>query len=267
MTGTVHHIHAHRHPAAPRPEARCRPLLPPPAAFGDADPVRRWHDSRLPAGRRGVGTGRSHNGPDRVDPGRHLCRRDGCGRHARAPDRPSARTAAATACAPAIGASDIDRDAPRRLGRHPGPARCNTWPRSTNRGRVMRYGPGSARSPNCNILRVIAAAIDVGTNTRRSLVARVDADRLTPLATDGIVTALGTGPDATGHVSEAGLELVERTRRRDGGARPRGWFGAACNRLHGRGPGGRKCAEPADAYRHGDGRHRRPCSPTSMRLP
>lgn len=75
----------------------------------------------------------------------------------------------------------------------------------------MRYGPLRARSPNCNTLRVIAAAIDVGTNTTRLLVARVDSDHLTALATDGVMTALGSGLDATGRIAEAGLELVEET--------------------------------------------------------
>jgi exopolyphosphatase/guanosine-5'-triphosphate,3'-diphosphate pyrophosphatase len=75
----------------------------------------------------------------------------------------------------------------------------------------MRYGPGSAGSPICNILRVIAAAIDVGTNTTRLLVARVEADHLTPLAPEGVMTALGSGVDTTGRITDTGLDLVEHT--------------------------------------------------------
>jgi len=75
----------------------------------------------------------------------------------------------------------------------------------------MRYGPSRGRSPNCNIVRVIAAAIDVGTNTTRLLVARVESAHLTALATDEVMTALGTGLEATGTIAPAGLELVERT--------------------------------------------------------
>jgi exopolyphosphatase/guanosine-5'-triphosphate,3'-diphosphate pyrophosphatase len=75
---------------------------------------------------------------------------------------------------------------------------------------AMRYGPRSACSPNCNISPVIAAAIDVGTNTTRLLVARVESGRITPLATGGVMTALGTGLEQTGRITEAGLELVEQ---------------------------------------------------------
>jgi len=75
----------------------------------------------------------------------------------------------------------------------------------------MRYGPGRGCSPNCNNLRVIAAAIDVGTNTTRLLVARIDREQLTPLATDEVMTALGSGLDTTGRITDAGLDLVEHT--------------------------------------------------------
>jgi len=75
----------------------------------------------------------------------------------------------------------------------------------------MRYGPCRARSPNCNILRVIAAAIDVGTNTTRLLVARIEPHHLTALATDEVMTALGSGLDATGTIAPAALDVVERT--------------------------------------------------------
>jgi exopolyphosphatase/guanosine-5'-triphosphate,3'-diphosphate pyrophosphatase len=75
----------------------------------------------------------------------------------------------------------------------------------------MRYGPCRARSPDCNTVRVIAAAIDVGTNTTRLLVARVEPHHLTSLATDEVMTALGTDLDATGTIAAAGLDLLERT--------------------------------------------------------
>jgi exopolyphosphatase/guanosine-5'-triphosphate,3'-diphosphate pyrophosphatase len=58
---------------------------------------------------------------------------------------------------------------------------------------------------------VIAAAIDVGTNTTRLLVARVESGRITPLATDGVMTALGTGLEQTGRIADAGLDLVQET--------------------------------------------------------
>lgn len=58
---------------------------------------------------------------------------------------------------------------------------------------------------------MIAAAIDVGTNTTRLLVAQVESGRITPVATDGVMTALGTGLDRTGRIAEEGLELVEAT--------------------------------------------------------
>jgi len=75
----------------------------------------------------------------------------------------------------------------------------------------MRYGQSRGCSPNCNTVRVIAAAIDVGTNTTRLLVARVQSAHLTPLATDEVTTALGTGLEATGTIGPDGLDPVERT--------------------------------------------------------
>jgi exopolyphosphatase/guanosine-5'-triphosphate,3'-diphosphate pyrophosphatase len=75
----------------------------------------------------------------------------------------------------------------------------------------MRYRPCRACSPNCNISCVIAAAIDVGTNTTRLLVARVESHHLTPLATDEVMTALGTGLETTGAIAPDGLERAERT--------------------------------------------------------
>jgi exopolyphosphatase/guanosine-5'-triphosphate,3'-diphosphate pyrophosphatase len=75
----------------------------------------------------------------------------------------------------------------------------------------MRYGPGSVSSRSPDRSRVIAAAIDVGTNTTRLLVAELEDGRLTPLATDAVMTALGAGLDASGVIAEHGLDLVART--------------------------------------------------------
>lgn len=58
---------------------------------------------------------------------------------------------------------------------------------------------------------MIAAAIDVGTNTTRLLVADVDDGRIAPLASDGVMTALGTGLEQTGAIADEGLALAERT--------------------------------------------------------
>ncbi len=75
----------------------------------------------------------------------------------------------------------------------------------------MRYGPGSVRSRIPDKSRVIAAAIDVGTNTTRLLVAEVEDGRITPLATDAVMTALGAGLDTSGVIAEPGLALVVQT--------------------------------------------------------
>jgi len=75
----------------------------------------------------------------------------------------------------------------------------------------MRYGQSRGCSPHCNTVRVIAAAIEVGTNTTRLLVARVQSAHLTPRATDEVTTALGSGLEATGTIGPDGLDLVERT--------------------------------------------------------
>jgi exopolyphosphatase / guanosine-5'-triphosphate,3'-diphosphate pyrophosphatase len=75
----------------------------------------------------------------------------------------------------------------------------------------MRYGPGSASSRIPDRSRVIAAAIDVGTNTTRLLVAEVEDGRITPLAADGVMTALGAGLDDSGLIAQAGLDLVAQT--------------------------------------------------------
>ena len=58
---------------------------------------------------------------------------------------------------------------------------------------------------------MIAAAIDVGTNTTRLLVAEVADGRITPLAADGVMTALGAGLDRSGRIADVGLDLVART--------------------------------------------------------
>jgi len=74
----------------------------------------------------------------------------------------------------------------------------------------MRYRPRGGCSQECNGLPVIVAAIDVGTNTTRLLVADVEWRRITPLAADDVMTALGDGLDATGVIAAAGLSRVER---------------------------------------------------------
>jgi exopolyphosphatase/pppGpp-phosphohydrolase len=71
----------------------------------------------------------------------------------------------------------------------------------------MRYGPSRGCSPNCNTVRVIAAAIDVGTNTTHLLVARVQSAHLTPLATDEVITALDELEVSTAGLRE-GLALA-----------------------------------------------------------
>jgi exopolyphosphatase/guanosine-5'-triphosphate,3'-diphosphate pyrophosphatase len=58
---------------------------------------------------------------------------------------------------------------------------------------------------------VIAAAIDVGTNTTRLLVARVESGQIAALRTDRVMTALGTGVEQTGRITNAGLDLAEQT--------------------------------------------------------
>ncbi len=58
---------------------------------------------------------------------------------------------------------------------------------------------------------MIAAAIDVGTNTTRLLVAEVEDGRITPLAADGVMTALGAGLDQSGRIADVGLDLVAQT--------------------------------------------------------
>lgn len=61
-------------------------------------------------------------------------------------------------------------------------------------------------------MRVIAA-IDVGTNTTRMLVSRVQDGRLLPIASSSTMTALGEGLERTGRVPAHALELVEHTVR------------------------------------------------------
>jgi exopolyphosphatase/guanosine-5'-triphosphate,3'-diphosphate pyrophosphatase len=75
----------------------------------------------------------------------------------------------------------------------------------------MRYRPDGARFRIFDRSRVIAAAIDVGTNTTRLLVAEVEDGRITPLAADGVMTALGAGLDQSGRITQAGLDLVAQT--------------------------------------------------------
>lgn len=55
------------------------------------------------------------------------------------------------------------------------------------------------------------AAIDVGTNTTRLLVARVVGGRLDPITTSSTMTALGEGLGRTGVIADPALDLVEAT--------------------------------------------------------
>lgn len=57
------------------------------------------------------------------------------------------------------------------------------------------------------------AAIDVGSNTTRLLVARVVGGRVEPLATGGAMTSLAAGLRPGGRIGDEGLELVEVTAR------------------------------------------------------
>jgi exopolyphosphatase/guanosine-5'-triphosphate,3'-diphosphate pyrophosphatase len=57
------------------------------------------------------------------------------------------------------------------------------------------------------------AAIDVGTNTTRLLVARAIGGRIRPLASGSAMTALGAGLTPGGDISREGLELVSETVR------------------------------------------------------
>ena len=57
------------------------------------------------------------------------------------------------------------------------------------------------------------AAIDVGTNTTRLLVARANGGRIEPLARGSAMTALGAGLKPGGRIGAAGLDLVELTVR------------------------------------------------------
>jgi exopolyphosphatase/guanosine-5'-triphosphate,3'-diphosphate pyrophosphatase len=60
---------------------------------------------------------------------------------------------------------------------------------------------------------VIVAAIDVGTNTTRLLVADVEHRTIRTLASDAVMTALGEGLGVTGAIAESGLVRVEQTAR------------------------------------------------------
>lgn len=55
------------------------------------------------------------------------------------------------------------------------------------------------------------AAIDVGTNTTRLLVARVRDGRLDPIASSSTMTALGEGLERTGGIAAHALDLAEHT--------------------------------------------------------
>ena len=105
------------------------------------------------------------------------------GRGGRARARARSRVGARCGCVSARASGrppSAGRDAPRRLGGPRGSRATHDLARTIG-GRAMRYGPSRVRSPNCNTIRVIAAAIDVGTNTTRLLVARVEPAHLTAL--------------------------------------------------------------------------------------
>ncbi|HET6692347.1 MAG TPA: hypothetical protein VFG74_15950, partial [Miltoncostaeaceae bacterium] len=57
------------------------------------------------------------------------------------------------------------------------------------------------------------AAIDVGTNTTRLLVARAIDGRIQPLASGSAMTALGAGLTPGGDIGREGLDLVSATVR------------------------------------------------------
>jgi exopolyphosphatase/guanosine-5'-triphosphate,3'-diphosphate pyrophosphatase len=72
-------------------------------------------------------------------------------------------------------------------------------------------------SPRERVLQVTrdapVAAIDVGTNTTRLLVARAVGGRIEPLASGSAMTALGAGLTQGGDIGSEGLELVSATVR------------------------------------------------------
>lgn len=61
------------------------------------------------------------------------------------------------------------------------------------------------------------AAIDVGTNTTRLLVARVSRGRVEPIASGSAMTAIGTGLRPGGRIGRDGLDLAETTVRQMAG--------------------------------------------------
>lgn len=69
----------------------------------------------------------------------------------------------------------------------------------------LNDGPDAASAP--------IAAIDVGTNTTRLLVARASRGRVEPLASGSAMTALGAGLRPGGRIGAEGLDLVELTVR------------------------------------------------------
>jgi exopolyphosphatase/guanosine-5'-triphosphate,3'-diphosphate pyrophosphatase len=72
----------------------------------------------------------------------------------------------------------------------------------------------SPRDPDPQVTRnAPVAAIDVGTNTTRLLVARAIDGRIEPLASGSAMTALGAGLTPGGDIGREGLELVSATVR------------------------------------------------------
>lgn len=72
----------------------------------------------------------------------------------------------------------------------------------------------SPRDPDAQVTAdAPVAAIDVGTNTTRLLVARAIGGRIQPLASGSAMTALGAGLTPGGEIGREGLELVSATVR------------------------------------------------------
>jgi exopolyphosphatase / guanosine-5'-triphosphate,3'-diphosphate pyrophosphatase len=83
-------------------------------------------------------------------------------------------------------------------------------PRIRRRPRGRHGGVTPRRETRRYVLPVnVLAAIDVGTNTTRSLVARPDGGRLERLAARAVMTGLGQGLEATGRIGPEALDAVE----------------------------------------------------------
>ena len=76
-----------------------------------------------------------------------------------------------------------------------------------------RDEPSVTTPPDRDTASAPIAAIDVGTNTTRLLVARASGGRVEPLASGSAMTALGAGLRPGGRIGVKGLDLVELTVR------------------------------------------------------